>query len=259
MTAPATPERVLWQARREGFAPGEFVGQQSFVSASEVGWLASRARVAPGVRVLDLCCGLAGPGLWVTGVLGCDYLGVDADADAIATARRRASELGVGARFVVGRVPPLPPGTFEVVLLLETLLAFRDKATLLVRIAAALEPGGRCALTVEAGDPLGPAERAVMPGSDTVWPTPFAHLRADLEAAGLRLVARTDRSLDHARVALALAASYERRAPRLDAVVGAGARRDIVAGHRLWAEWLASGRIRKYCVVAERVRAQRLW
>lgn len=245
---------LLREARREAFGRREFVDQRSFVSASEIGWLASRAGVAPGVRVLDLCCGPGGPGLWLAGVRGCDYLGVDADADAIAAARRRAVELGVPAELVVGRVPPLPTGTFGVVLLLETLLAFRDKDALLTGIAAALEPGGRCALTVEAGEGLGPVERAMMPGADTVWPRPWPQLLAALERAGLRVVARTDRSLEHARVALALAAAYERRAPRLDAAIGAGPRRDLVAAHRLWARWIASGRVRKYCVVAERVR-----
>lgn len=103
-------ERHLWEARQEGFAAGEFVGQQSFVSVTELRWLASRARVGAGLRVLDVCCGLAGPGLWLAGEYGCAYLGIDADEATIATARRRAAA-AVCAKFEVHRLPPIPPGS----------------------------------------------------------------------------------------------------------------------------------------------------
>ena len=71
------------------------------------------------------------PGLFVTGELGCTYLGVDASPASVAVARRRepgmpGSRLGSRSR----RIPPVPPGRFDVVLLLETLLAFRDKRAL---------------------------------------------------------------------------------------------------------------------------------
>lgn len=245
-------ERQLWEARRAGFAAGEFVGQQSFVSVSELRWLASCARVAAGSRVLDVCCGLAGPGLWLTSEYGCDYLGIDADAEAIATARRRAVVAEVRAEFEVHRVLPIPLGEFDVVLLLETLLAFRDKEALMSQIAAALRPGGRVALTVEAGAPLTPAERAAMPGADTVWPTTLAALRADFGWAGLRVVDSRDCTAAHARVAESIADAYASRAPALDPLLGAPLRRDLITGHRLWATWLRSGRMRKFAVVAQR-------
>ncbi|WP_068397098.1 SAM-dependent methyltransferase [Kribbia dieselivorans] len=251
MTDPlALRERHLWEARRAGFAAGEFVGQQSFVSVSELRWLAAHARVGAGSRVLDVCCGLAGPGLWLAGEYGCAYLGIDADEEAIATARRRAAAAGLRADFEVHRVLPIPDGPFDIVLVLETLLAFRDKAALLSQIAAALAPGGRVALTVEAGAPLTDTERTAMPGADTVWPTTLAELRADLRDAGLRVVETIDCTPAHARVAGAIADAYETRASALDPLIGAPVRSDLVAGHRLWAQWLRSGRIRKVALVA---------
>ena len=66
-------------------------------------------------------------------------------------------------------MPPLPDGRFDVVLLLETMLAFPDKAALLAEVARVLEPGGRFAFTVEEGRPLTAGERARMPDADTVW------------------------------------------------------------------------------------------
>ena len=58
--------------------------------ASEVRRLAHQARVGPGVSVLDLCCGVAGPGRMITAESGCHYLGVDHSASALATARQLA-------------------------------------------------------------------------------------------------------------------------------------------------------------------------
>ena len=125
--------RSLVEALRRGqeaaFGPGEYVEQESFVRASEIRLLAERAAIGPGVSVLDLCCGVAGPGRFLTRELGCDYLGVDSSEGAVAIAAERS--LGLPCRFEVAQVPPLPAGTFEVVLLLETMLAFRDKSSLL--------------------------------------------------------------------------------------------------------------------------------
>ena len=138
-------------AQEAAFGPGEYVEQESFVRASEIRKLAEQAAIGPGVSVLDLCCGVAGPGRFLTRELGCDYLGVDASASAVAIARERARDLP--CRFEVAEIPPLPPGTFDVVLLLETMLAFHDKEALLrgdrpraprrrtVRVHAR---GGRC-------------------------------------------------------------------------------------------------------------------
>ena len=132
--------RALQRARVAAYAPGEFVGQESFMTAGEIRLLAARAGIGPGVSVLDLCCGTAGPGTLLTRELGCDYLGVDASASALVLARERAGE--APCRFSLAHVPPLPPGSFDVVLLLETLLAFPDKDTLVGAIATALRPGG---------------------------------------------------------------------------------------------------------------------
>src|SRR3954454_6493705 len=53
---------ALQRASEAAFPPGEYVGQEGFMRAGEIRQLARRARVGPGVSVLDLCCGVAGPG-----------------------------------------------------------------------------------------------------------------------------------------------------------------------------------------------------
>jgi len=156
--------------------------------AAEVRRLAHQARVGPGVSVLDLCCGVAGPGRMITAESGCRYLGIDHCASALATARQLAGKLP--CRFEQAHLPPLPEGRFEVVFLLETMLAFPDKDALAGEVARVLEPGGRFAFTVEEGRPLTRQERARMPAADTVWPIELAELTGVLGNAGLAVTWR---------------------------------------------------------------------
>ncbi len=178
-------DRALGRARRSAYRPGEYVEQESFMRGPEIRSLAVRAGIGPGVSVLDLCCGVAGPGRFITSELGCTYLGVDSSAAAIEIARERARDLP--CRFEVARIPPVPSGPFDVAMLLETMLAFRDKEPLLREISSALPVGGRFAFTVEEGPPLTEAERAIMPDADTVWLLPLPQLRSCLERVGLHV------------------------------------------------------------------------
>jgi SAM-dependent methyltransferase len=241
---------ALRRAQEAAFGPGEYVEQESFVRAHEILALAQQAAVDSGVSVLDLCCGIAGPGRFLTREVGCSYVGVDASASAIAVARERAG--GLPCRFVVAQVPPLPPGTFDAVLLLEAMLAFRDKVTLVEAVSRALTPGGRFAFTFEEGPPLTEPEQARMPGADTVWLTPLAEMHAILARAGLVVRRQEDWSRSHRAVAQSLTHAYAGDAPAIASRIGPRALDDLLAAHRLWAEWLASGRVRKIAVVAER-------
>jgi SAM-dependent methyltransferase len=243
-------ERALRRARRCAYAPGEFVGQESFMTAGEIRALGRRAGVGPGVAVLDLCCGVAGPGLLLARELGCAYLGVDASESAIAIARERAR--GEACDFAVAEIPPLPPGRFDVMLLLETMLAFADKEALVGEIAAALRPGGRFAFTLEEGPPLTQTERAAMPNAGTVWLTPLDELAASLNRTGLVVTWQEDHSRGHAATARALADAFAADAAGIAARIGRRALNELVVAHRLWAEWLDAGRVRKLAVVAER-------
>jgi len=243
-------DRALRRARGSAYAPGEFVGQESFMTAAEIRALAVRAGIGPGVSVLDLCCGVAGPGRLLTRELGCAYLGVDASASAVALARQHAGELRT--RFAIAQVPPLPPGTFDVVLLLEAMLAFREKNALVSGIAAALRPGGRFAFTLEEGSPLTTVERTAMPDDDTVWLTPLDEMAACLERAGLVVTWQEDHSRAHRAAAQALACAFSADAADIAAQIGRRALDELLAAHRLWIEWLDEGRVRKLALVAER-------
>ena len=241
---------ALRQARTSAYSPGEFVDQESFMRASEIRALADRAGIAPGVSVLDLCCGIAGPGRFITRELGCTYLGVDLSGSAIDIARESASDLP--CRFEVAEIPPIPAGPFDVVLLLETMLAFPEKEPLLQEISEALTSGGRFAFTMEEGLPLTEPERESMPDADTVWLTPLQEMLACLERAGLIVRWQEDCSSAHRTVAESLIGAFTADSTSIAAVIGHQALDELLAAHRLWSDWLREGRVRKIAFVAEK-------
>ncbi len=218
--------------------------------AGEIRALAMRAGISAGVSVLDLCCGVAGPGRFITRELGCTYLGLDLSASAIEIARERAA--GLPCRFEVSRIPPLPPGPFDVVLLLETMLAFPDKGPLLREVSRTLATGGRFAFTLEEGAPLTEAERASMPDADTVWLTPLDEMLTSLERAGLEVLWQGDWSRSHRAVADSLIDAFSADATDIAAQIGAQALDELVVAHRLWSVWLREGRVRKFALIAEK-------
>lgn len=243
-------DEALLRARLTAYPEGEYVGQESFMSAREIRALAVQAGVGAGTSVLDLCCGAGGPGRLITAEHGSDYLGVDVSTDAVELARSRA--VGLPCRYEVAQVPPVPAGWFDVVLLLETLLAFPDKHTLVRAIASVLPPGGRFGLTVEEGAPLTNAERAAMPHADTVWLVPLPTLVADLRAAGMEICWTAEWSSSHQETAEALAQAFVADRRAISKRIGERALDDLVTAHRLWGDWLGCGRVRKFALVAER-------
>src|SRR5947209_16097120 len=220
------------------------------MGGGEILALARQAGVAAGVSVLDLCCGIAGPGRFITRQLGCSYLGVDLSSSAIEIARQRAGDLP--CRFEVARIPPLPSGSFEVVLLFETMLAFRDQESLLREISGALAAGGRFAFTMEEGLPLTEAERARMPDADTVWLTPLPEMLACLRRVGLVVRWRGNCSRSHRARAEALINAIAADAENISAQIGQTALDELLTAHRLWSDWIEEGRVRKLALVAEK-------
>lgn len=218
--------------------------------AGEILSLAVQAGIGPGVSVLDLCCGVAGPGRLIARELGCTYLGVDYSASAINMARERAGDLP--CRFAVSRIPPIPAGPFDAVLLLEAMLAFPEKERLLREISQALTVGGRLAFTMEEGQPLTEVERARMPDVDTVWLTPLPEMISCLERVGLRVRWHTECTRAHRAMVESLTEAFTADSSAITAQVGRRALDELLAAHRLWSDWLREGRVRKFALVAEK-------
>lgn len=243
-------EDTLESARHAAYGRGEYVGQEGFMRASEILELGSRAGIAPGTSVLDLCCGVGGPGRLIARTLRCTYLGVDVSPRAIRLARKGA---GSNCRFRVSSVPPVPEGLFDVVLLLETMLAFPRKLTLMRAVSSALSPGGRFAFTIEEGQPLTTAERALMPAAETVWPMPLTDLLSCLEQAGLRVLWWRECTQSHREVVDSLVLRLGATAGELGRPAEGPTLNQLLRGHRLWSDWLQQGRVRKFAFVTERI------
>jgi SAM-dependent methyltransferase len=178
----------------------------------EVAFLVDALELDRGERVLDVGCG---PGRHALALArsGIDVVGVDLSEDFITLARDVAEADGLPARFEVGDVRELVyDGEFDAVVCLCQgafgLLGGRDEPRAFERIAAALRPGGRLALTafsaafavrfLEAGESFDLAtgvlhERSTVRNEDgdekafDLWTTCFTARELELLAGGAGL------------------------------------------------------------------------
>lgn len=122
-----------------------------------------RLQLAPGARVLDLCCGTGASALPAARAVGPSgaVLGVDLTPSLVAQARARAAAAGLSqAQFEVADVEALTltPASFDAVLSVFGLFFVDDMAGVLRRAWAWLAPGGRLAITVWGAVVLAPGE-----------------------------------------------------------------------------------------------------
>ncbi len=111
-------------------------------------WLADRARIEPGARVLDAGCGVGGSSIWLSRERGADVTGVTLDPGQVALARGFAAERGAErVRFEAldFAATGYAPRSFDVVWNLESLCHAPDPAAYLAHVATLLRPGGRFA------------------------------------------------------------------------------------------------------------------
>jgi ubiquinone/menaquinone biosynthesis C-methylase UbiE len=179
---------------------------------------------------------------------------VDIDPEAVSLAAGRARRPGVsGAAFVAGDALHLPLApAFDVAILVETMLAIEDKHAVLSELRRLLKPGGRLAITLEAGEPLSPSERRRLPDGDRVWFFPEGRYRQLMAEFGFRVTWSRDLTAGHAARTRHLARAYARQRAAIVAGMGEAFWPAIVAQHRTFAAGLEQGRLRTVAVVARR-------
>jgi tocopherol O-methyltransferase len=131
---------------------GYWEGEESPAAAQDklVARLAEWARVPRGARVLDVGSGLGGSALWLARHLACSVTGITISPVQARMAAERARNEGLAerVRFLVldANRLDLPPGSFEVVWVVECSEHLADKARFLASCAQLLRPGGKLAL-----------------------------------------------------------------------------------------------------------------
>ena len=96
------------------------------------------------------------------------------------------------------------------------------------------------------------AREAWMPGADTVWLIELAELTGVLREAGLTVIWRQEYSSSHHAIATALLRCYRADSPQIAGQIGTQATAELITAHQLWSDWLGSGRVRKFAMVAEK-------
>ncbi len=160
--------------------------------------LAGYAALRPGMRVLDLGCGLGGASRYLTAECGCAVTGIDLTPEFIAAAKTLSARCGLGGRieFHQGSALDLPfkDASFERVWCHNVTMNIAEKPRLAGEAARVLVRGGRFVCAEAAlgpkGAPIFPLPWADDPSSSFLS-TP-AEMRAILEQAGFRVVEQRD-------------------------------------------------------------------
>ncbi len=110
-------------------------------------YLADRAGVARGTRVLDAGCGVGGSSIWLVLHRDANVLGISISPVQVAMARERADAAGVSDRVRFEEMDfaatSLAPGSFDVVWNLDSMCHSFDKQAYLQHVYELLRPGGR--------------------------------------------------------------------------------------------------------------------
>lgn len=109
--------------------------------------LAGRMTWTPGLRVLEVGCGLGGSARYLASEHGARVTGIDLTPDFVATARELTERVGLGAAVSFQQASaldlPFPDGSFDVVWTEHAQMNIEDKRTFYASLARVLVPGGR--------------------------------------------------------------------------------------------------------------------
>ncbi len=142
-------------------AYGRDLGQHGFMDMAQLDALLCAARLTAGSRVLDLGCGNGRIDAAIAEATGARVTGVDAIAEAIRQAHDLPASRTTPLAFVVGdlRRPGFRPGSFDVLLSIDSLYFSDDYPDTLREWSRLLAPGGRMLIFSRYGvDPEHPEE-----------------------------------------------------------------------------------------------------
>lgn len=126
---------------RNFVSPGGLQGAQEFCALLDL---------QPGMRVLDVGCGIGGGAFHMAQQYGVSVDGIDLSTNMLALARARCAELGLNAavNFIHGDILEFQPShPYDRIYSRDVFLHIHDKANLFARLKASLRPGGKLLFT----------------------------------------------------------------------------------------------------------------
>jgi O-methyltransferase StaMB len=113
--------------------------------------MTEKLKIGAGSHVLDVGCGIGGPGVRIAQLTGARVTGISVSQEQIRLANSLAESAGVAERVVFQRANamelPFPAQSFDAAIALESFFHMPDRGQVLAQICRSLRPGGRLVLT----------------------------------------------------------------------------------------------------------------
>ncbi|MGB8201569.1 MAG: methyltransferase domain-containing protein [Pseudonocardiaceae bacterium] len=113
--------------------------------------LTEKLKIGAGSHVLDVGCGIGGPGVRIARLTGARVTGISVSQEQIRLANSLAESAGVAERVVFqwanAMELPFPAQSFDAAIALESFFHMPDRGQVLAQICRSLRPGGRLVLT----------------------------------------------------------------------------------------------------------------
>jgi 2-polyprenyl-3-methyl-5-hydroxy-6-metoxy-1,4-benzoquinol methylase len=249
---------VYAQIRQEAF--GEDIGQNSWLTASELdrfcGWL----DLAPGKTLLDVACGAGGPALRIATTTGCAVAGVDIHESAVKTANSLAAQRGLAERAKfrsTDAAGPLPfaDASFDAITCIDAINHLPERPHVVADWARLLKVGGRLLFTdpITLTGPLTNAEVAIRSSAGVYLFVPHGYDEGVIAQCGLRLLVREDVTENMAKVAEARRAARASRSTVLRGIEGDQAYDGQQEFLAVAARVAKEGRLSRFVYVSERL------
>lgn len=245
------------EVRREAF--GEDIGQNSWLTASELdaflGWL----NLSSGQRVLDVACGSGGPALRMAASTGCSIVGIDVHEQAISTAKSIASRRQPKERAEFHRMDatgelPFPDASFDAITCIDAINHFPNRRSVVAEWTRLLKPRGRLLFTdpITVTGPLTNTDVAIRSSAGFYLFVPPGYDELNIALCGLRLVVTQNVTRNMAEVAERRHAARASRGSSLREIEGnleyAGQQQFLEIAARIAKE----GRLSRFVYVSEK-------